>query len=729
MRNESTISKAKILIVEDELQFAADLEGRLKGFGYIVCGQAVNREKALELIERRQPDLVMLDIALQGEIDGIETANIIRDKCKIPVVFLATSANLERLENARLTYHFGYVFKPFNDRELKIITEMALNVAKADTERRKAEEALYREKKMLARTERIANIGSWELEIATGKVVWSEELFRILQMEPSPEAPGWAEHSGLIHPEDFKLLKDAVEKAITDGTPYELELRIIRKDGKTRLCVSRGFPEKDSNGQVQRLFGSLQDITERKQTEMALRESESLLNATGKMAKVGGWEVDAGTREVKWTEQMYRIHELPLDYEPSLESYLSFLHPNDREKAFINAKRAMEQGEPFEHEALFITAKGKEIWIRAICNPLIVDGKVVKLKGINQDITELKHAEIALKESESFLNTTGKMAKVGGWEIDTSTLEMKWTKQTYRILEFPLDYKPFHENTINSIHPDDREKAIINLQRALEQGEPFDHTARITTAKGKEIWMRALCNPYIVDGKVVKLKGSFQDVTELKQAEMALKESENRYRSLIELSPLGIGMSDTEGVILNVNQALASMLGYEIEDLFGQNFRDITHPEDLMRETILIESLLDNKEKSFSLEKRYRHKNGHYFWINMTVAKLSDLTGNEVFIFGFVENISNRKQMELEREKLIYELQDALAEIKELRGFLPICANCKKIRDDDGYWQQLEVYITERTDAKFSHGICPDCVKALYPEIYDKIFEKKDDDE
>lgn len=204
---------------------------------------------------------------------------------------------------------------------------------------------------------------------------------------------------------------------------------------------------------------------------------------------------------------------------------------------------------------------------------------------------------------------------------------------------------------------------------------------------------------------------------ELEKVNKHLRESEKRYRSVVELSPLGVGIVNTEGVIVDANQALASMLGYKIEEILGLTFRDITHPDDLKREIVLIQSLINNEQTSFCLEKRYRHRNGNYFWINITVAKMLDLAGDQVFIFGFIEDISHRKQIEREREQLINELQKALAEIKELRGFFPICSNCKKIRDDAGYWQQVEEYLMDRTDAQFTHSICPDCLKKLYPGV------------
>ena len=84
---------------------------------------------------------------------------------------------------------------------------------------------------------------------------------------------------------------------------------------------------------------------------------------------------------------------------------------------------------------------------------------------------------------------------------------------------------------------------------------------------------------------------------------------------------------------------------------------------------------------------------------------------------SIVHDIFERKKIELEREKLIRKLQSALSEVKTLRGFLPICASCKKIRDDKGYWNQIEAYISAHSDARFSHGLCPDCVRRLYPDL------------
>ena len=145
------------------------------------------------------------------------------------------------------------------------------------TDRKKSEKALLRYQVMLDRTESITHAGSWEWDVATGAVTWSQELFRIHQLKPADGAPSLEEQSKLYHPKDMAELKRVVGVALSEGTPYELELRAIRQDGETRFCVATGFAERDSEGNIINLFGSLQDITERKKAEEALSINEARL--------------------------------------------------------------------------------------------------------------------------------------------------------------------------------------------------------------------------------------------------------------------------------------------------------------------------------------------------------------------------------------------------------------------------------------------------------------------
>jgi len=160
---------------------------------------------------------------------------------------------------------------PLENRKLAETTlQMVAVSAAAELARLDAETALHRNQEMLTRTEAIAHVGGWEWVVVGDKVTWSDELFRLFQLDPANGAPSFAEHELYYDADDMQKLRQAVEAALQHGTPYELELRITRRDGAVRTCLVRGFAEMGENNIVVRLFGSLQDITDRKQAEQEL---------------------------------------------------------------------------------------------------------------------------------------------------------------------------------------------------------------------------------------------------------------------------------------------------------------------------------------------------------------------------------------------------------------------------------------------------------------------------
>ena len=191
-----------------------------------------------------------------------------------------------------------------------------------------------------------------------------------------------------------------LREVIRTRQPVVVEHVHIDGDGARRDVEVHGCPVFDLEGNLVQMIEYTLDITERKQAEEAVRESETLLRETGRMAKVGGWELDPKDNSVAWTEEVYRIHEVPSDFQPNLESALSFYAPEDRPILEQAMGRAADTGEPWDLELGFITAKGKHLWVRAIGKAEHEDGELVKLSGTFQDITERKQAEEALRESE-----------------------------------------------------------------------------------------------------------------------------------------------------------------------------------------------------------------------------------------------------------------------------------------------------------------------------------------
>jgi len=210
--------------------------------------------------------------------------------------------------------------------------------------------------------------------------------------------------------------------------------------------------------------------------------------------------------------------------------------------------------------------------------------------------------------------------------------------------------------------------------------------------------------------------------------ENELKKSEAKYRSLFESTPDAIMITDKNGVI-DCNSASLSMFGFSSkEDFISQSpaqLSPLKQPEGRdSQETSLkhIEEALTKGSTFF--EWVHRKKDGTTFPAEVMLSRL-EVEGKDS-TQALVRDVTPRKQIETERERLINELQAALENVKTLKGMLPICANCKKVRDDKGYWNQIESYVQQHTDASFTHGLCPDCAKQLYPELYAERKKRKE---
>jgi PAS domain S-box-containing protein len=216
---------------------------------------------------------------------------------------------------------------------------------------------------------------------------------------------------------------------------------------------------------------------------------------------------------------------------------------------------------------------------------------------------------------------------------------------------------------------------------------------------------------------------AIDDITERKKMEAALQVSETRYRRLFETAQDGILILDADtGEIFDINPFLIEMLGYPHEALLGKRlweigaFRDIEASKGAFLE---LQSKGYVRYEDLPLETRdERHIDVEF------VSNVYSVDHRRVIQCN-IRDITLRKRIEEERRRLTYDLQDALTKIKRLRGLLPICASCKKIRDDKGYWNELEAYISEHSEAEITHGFCPDCLKNLYGVVLEEDTDSK----
>ncbi len=340
---------------------------------------------------------------------------------------------------------------------------------------------------------------------------------------------------------------------------------------------------------------------------------------------------------------------------------------------------------------------------------------------VEERTIKIKKTQKLLLDSKELLDTTGEIANVGGWELDAKTSEVKWTEQTYRIHELPSDQKLPLGEVINFFHLDDREKLSAAIQRALDNGDPYDMDVRLITAKGRKIWTRTVCNPQIINGKVSKLKGIFHDITDRKLMEDALRDSKESLHDLLQNIQAGVVVHGPDTKIKDCNKVALDLLGLTKDQMFGgkaidrswkfYNEDDSDMPPERYPANQVITS--KNKVKNMIVGICRPDKNDIIKVLTNAVPEF-DSDGNIFEVIVTFVNITERIQAEKAREKILKSLQEALDNVKTLSGLVPICSNCKKIRDDEGYWNQIEGYIQKHTSAEFSHGICPECSDELY---------------
>jgi PAS domain S-box-containing protein len=268
------------------------------------------------------------------------------------------------------------------------------------------------------------------------------------------------------------------------------------------------------------------------------------------------------------------------------------------------------------------------------------------------------------------------------------------------------------------LNPEDRDQVKkILMERGILKGfeTPFYRK------DGGVIWVSIYIQSVTDEDGTIFYLGTIEDITKRKHIQDALQASEVRYRRLFETAQDGILIIDAEtGQIIDVNPFLMDMLDYSHKDFVGKRLWEIGTFKDIEASKAAFAEL--HKKEYIRYENLpLETKDGRS--INVEFVSNAYLVNGKKIIQCNIRDITDRKKVEIERERLILELQKALSEIKKLSGMLPICSSCKNIRNDKGYWEQIESYIHDRSEAEFSHGMCPDCAKRLYPELYKKKIE------
>jgi PAS domain S-box-containing protein len=407
--------------------------------------------------------------------------------------------------------------------------------------------ALQTSEARLREAQRIAHLGDWTFDLATQEITWSEEVFRLFGCDASQGEPTYTEHLQSYAPESRQQLESAVQQAVALGESYELELQIVRPDRSMAWILSQGEPVQNCQGEIVRLLGTALDITDRKQTAIALQhinelleqrvqqrtqeltQSEERLRLALMAANQGLYDLNLKTGEtIVSPEYASMLGYEPDTFQESNAQWLERLHPNDLESVAATY-RAYTTGEITDYQVEFRqrTQNGQWKWILSLGQIVAWDetGQPLRMLGTHTDIDDRKQAEQDLQESRNMLKLV----------LDTIPQRVFWKDRQSRFIgcnsAFANDYQLTIETIIGKtdlelpwaewahLYQDNDAEVMKTLIPKLGYEEPT------SSVSGEQIWVRSSKIPLTnSQGDLIGVIGCYDDITGLKQAEAALQQ-------------------------------------------------------------------------------------------------------------------------------------------------------------------------------------------------------------
>lgn len=526
----------------------------------------------------------------------------------------------------------------------------------------------------------------------THAVIWiaSPQSFQTLYLNPAYEKV-WGRscqsmieptHSWIetVHPEDRDRVKQTVEQQLINESA-SAEYRILRPDGEVRWIWDRSFAIYNERGLVEYYGGIAEDITERKQMEEALRQSEEKFRHFADNAEVLIWIANLESGENLYVNSVYEriwgrscqsLRDQP-------HSWAEAIHPEDRDR--VMAKLARQKlGESTDTEYRIVRPDGEVRWIWdrgfAIEHK---QGKIYAYGGIVQDITKRKQAEESLHESEVRLTLALDAAQMGIWDWNLLTNTRLWSPNMAPLYGLPSGLcDPSIEDISQRIHPEDRELLAQDIARIIEEGTPLVAEYRVIWPDGSLHWLNIRGQVhYDETGQPIRVIGTARDISDRKQAEAALRESEERYRSVVTALCEGIVVIDADGTIIACNASAENILGVATVDLIGntswQNDWRTIHEDGLpfQSENYPAVITLRTGQPCANVVMGIYTPNGQLNWVMMNSQPLlRDNSSSPYAVVVSFTDISDRKQA----EQKIYEqaaLLDIVTDAIYVRDFQP----------------------------------------------------------
>ncbi|NMB82763.1 MAG: PAS domain S-box protein, partial [Ignavibacteria bacterium] len=488
--------------------------------------------------------------------------------------------------------------------------------------------------------------GIWDWDVLTNHVYYSPQWKKQIGYEDHEiknDFNEWIEH---LHEDDKERCLNAVQEYIANPSKhFILEFRFRHKNGSYRWIHNKAASILNEEGKVVRMFGAHSDITEKKLAEESIKLSEKKFNRAFHASPVA--------MSIQDYQDIFRdvndafLHLTGYTREEVIGHTGKELRlwANSEQRKYVNELfKKHEVVRNFEFE---FRRKDGSFGFGILSAELIsIDGKDAALTAV-LDITDRQNALEALKKSEFYLNKSQQVARIGSYLFDIKKGSWVGSKTLDEIFGIDENYNKSVEGWLSIIQPEFKQMMADHLlNHVIEGRNRFDKEYKIIrVSDGKEIWVHGIGElEFDNEGNPIFMVGTIQDITDRKNAEAALKESEEKFRTLFDTMPNGYYRSTPQGKFVDANPAFIKMLGYEnLEEL-----KKIHIPTDLYVKTIEREEILNRNPEFVSNVETYRlkRKDGSVIWVEDNARYIKDENGNVIYNEGICKDITDRKNAE-----------------------------------------------------------------------------------
>lgn len=521
-----------ILIVDDDSDALKLLKDILSSEGHVVR-PFTNGQLALRSIECEAPELVVLDIRMPG-LSGFEVCQRIKEDERwkeIPVIFISAASDLEDKVRAFKEGGVDYISKPFQKEEVIARVKTYIELSHSILRMKKTTVALRMREQSMKIAQEVAHLGHWEMNLHTGEMVWSDEIYRIFGLDPQSTTPSYEVFLKAVHPDDSERLAIHIKKIRQEGDS-DIAYRIVLSDGRVRDVYGRAVLLNTAE-----IVGVLQDITERKLTERALLRSEDKLVRAQAVAQIGSWHLDIITGRLEWTDESFRIFGIPKRDGVDLDTFFSTVHPDDREMVLKSWNEAIA-GAPYDIEHR-VVVDGEVRWVRE--RAVIEwdsDGRAISGIGTTQDITERLQKDAELRRLERMYRSLTENLPDIVSRFDRKLRRIYANPELARSTGMPIEF--LLGKTHAELGVPDRMAKIWRdvLQQVFSTGESAVFEFEFPDVAGAVKCYQARAVPeYDVSGYVGTVLTIARDISTLKNVEAVLRESEGRFHAIASNVP------------------------------------------------------------------------------------------------------------------------------------------------------------------------------------------------